>query len=290
MTARGNHGSTLEETPVKAGKVSTETSSPTVRNYSGTPALRIAHPERHALLGHRSAVLWLTGLSGAGKSTLATALERRLVARGVLATVIDGDLLRSGLSRDLGYAPEDRRENLRRATELALHLSAAGLVVIVALISPSRADRSEVARRMKETGIPFAEVFINTPLTVCERRDPKGLYRRARIGEIRSFTGLDSAYEPPLHADLELHPDLESIDQSVEKLLIHACRLSHCERPERVESIFLARNKNRRTPPLVSVARCLQVMFLGGQFDVRTPLWWSAEKCRLIAAHFSPRH
>jgi len=161
----------LEETPVKAGKVSTETSSPTVRNYSGTPALRIAHPERHALLGHRSAVLWLTGLSGAGKSTLATALERRLVARGVLATVIDGDLLRSGLSRDLGYAPEDRRENLRRATELALHLSAAGLVVIVALISPSRADRSEVARRMKETGIPFAEVFINTPLTVCERRD-----------------------------------------------------------------------------------------------------------------------
>lgn len=173
---------------------------------------------RGALLGHRGAVVWLTGLSGAGKSTLANALEQRLLSLGVLAAVIDGDVLRTGLNRDLGFSADDRRENIRRAGEVALHLARAGVVVAAALISPFREDRLAIARRMHETGVPFGEVLINAPLAACELRDPKGLYRRARAGEIKQFTGIDSPYEPPLAPDLELRTDLESVEQSLEKL------------------------------------------------------------------------
>jgi bifunctional enzyme CysN/CysC len=173
---------------------------------------------RAALLGHRGAIVWFTGLSGSGKSTLAAALEKRLLAAGVLAAVLDGDALRTGLSRNLGFTPEDRRENLRRATELALHLADAGVVVIAALISPFRADRAAVAERAREKGVPFAEVFINAPLAECERRDPKSLYKKARAGEITSFTGIDSPYEPPLSPNLEVRTDRESVDASLEKV------------------------------------------------------------------------
>jgi adenylyl-sulfate kinase len=187
---------------------------------------RAASDARAALLGHRSAVLWLTGLSGAGKSTLAAALEQRLVANGVLATVIDGDALRSGLSRNLGYTAEDRGENVRRANELALHLAEAGAVVIVALIAPFRKDRAGVAQRMRERGVPFTEVFVNAPLAICERRDVKGLYRKARAGEIDSFTGLDAPYEAPVEPDLDLRTDLESVEESLEKLTRRAMELA----------------------------------------------------------------
>jgi len=173
---------------------------------------------RRAHQGHRPAIIFLTGLSGAGKSTLATALGKRLLHGGILAAVVDGDVLRTGLSKNLGYSAEDRRENIRRATELALHLADVGAVVIVALISPFQADRSSAARRAAAKQIPFAEVFINAPLAVCERRDPKKLYQRARAGEIASFTGIDSPYEPPPAPTLELHTDIESIEQSTEKL------------------------------------------------------------------------
>ena len=163
-------------------------------------------------------MLWLTGLPGSGKSTLAAALERGLLAARRLAAVIDCDALRTGLSRDLGFAPEDRRENVRRAAELALHLAEAGLIAIVALISPLRADRAAAALRIRGNGVTFAEVFVNAPLSLCEERDPKGLYRKARAGEIRAFTGVDAPYEPPLAAELELHTDRESVEQSVELL------------------------------------------------------------------------
>ena len=126
-------------------------------------------------------------------------------------------MLRAGLSKNLGFSPEDRRENLRRATELAMHLADAGVVVIAALISPFRADRAAVAEKARERGIPFAEVFVNAPLAECERRDPKGLYQKARAGEIPQFTGIDSPYEAPLAPDLELRTDRESVEQSVEK-------------------------------------------------------------------------
>jgi len=167
---------------------------------------------------HRPAILFFTGLSGSGKSTLATGLESDLRAAGVLATVIDGDKLRTGLCRDLGFSETDRHENLRRATELALHLADVGAVVIVALIAPFRADRDLGARRAQENGVAFAEVFINAPLPVCEHRDPKHLYKRARAGEIKAFTGIDSPYEAPLAPALELHTDLETVEQSLAQL------------------------------------------------------------------------
>jgi bifunctional enzyme CysN/CysC len=173
---------------------------------------------RESLLGHRGAVVWMTGLSGSGKSTLAQETERRLLQHGVLCTILDGDVLRTGLSRNLGFSPEDRRENLRRATELAMHLADAGVVVIAALISPFRADRASVSERARERSIPFAEVFINAPLSECERRDPKSLYKKVRAGEIKEFTGIDSPYEPPLAPDLELKTDRETLDQSLDKL------------------------------------------------------------------------
>lgn len=182
-------------------------------------------PDRSAILGHGSAVLWLTGLSGSGKSTLARALEARLLSRGILATVIDGDELRGGLSQGLGFSPEDRRENIRRATELALHLGEAGLVAIVALISPLGADRDRAARRIRARGVTFAEVYINSPLDTCEHRDVKGLYLKARRGEIPGFTGIDAPYEPPATPGLELHTDRESVGESVAKLTFYTSSL-----------------------------------------------------------------
>ena len=181
---------------------------------------------RTALLGHRGAIIWLTGLSGSGKTTLATALEKELFRVGVLPAVLDGDMLRKGLSRNLGFSDEDRKENLRRAAELALHLADAGVVVVAAFISPFRADRAMIAERARERGMPFAEVFINAPLAECERRDPKQLYKRAREGKIANFTGIDSPYEAPLSPDLELHTDRESAEDSLEKLTLLALGLA----------------------------------------------------------------
>jgi bifunctional enzyme CysN/CysC len=175
---------------------------------------------------HRSAILFFTGLSGSGKSTLAEGLEARLRAGGLLATVVDGDKLRAGLCRDLGYSEADRHENIRRATELAIHLAEVGAVVVVALIAPFRADRHSAAERARSRGIAFAEVFINSPLAVCERRDPKKLYQRARAGEIPSFTGIDSPYEAPAQPALELHTDTESVEQSLAKLTAFALDLT----------------------------------------------------------------
>ncbi|HEY5080169.1 MAG TPA: adenylyl-sulfate kinase, partial [Opitutaceae bacterium] len=173
---------------------------------------------RSSILGHRGCIVWMTGLSGAGKSTLSAALEQRLLRSGVLAAVLDGDILRTGLSKNLGFSAEDRSENLRRAAELAIHLADAGIVVIAALISPFRSDRAMAAERAKERNVPFAEVFINAPLAECERRDPKQLYKRARAGQIAQFTGITSPYEPPMAPDLEIRTDRETVGSSIEKL------------------------------------------------------------------------
>lgn len=180
---------------------------------------------RAGLLGHEAAVLWLTGLSGAGKTTLAAALEAELLRTRVLSVVLDGDLIRSGLSRDLGFSADDRSENIRRTGEAAGLVAAAGAVAIVALISPFRADRRRVAERVRERGIHFAEIYVNAPLAVCEQRDPKALYRRARAGEIRDLTGIGSPYEAPAAPDLELRTDFETIPQSLEKLTQFALAL-----------------------------------------------------------------
>jgi adenylyl-sulfate kinase len=158
--------------------------------------------DRERLLGQRGCVVWLTGLSGSGKSTVARAVEARLLDAERLAYVLDGDNLRHGLNADLGFSPADRGENVRRAAEVAALLADAGVIVITALISPYRADRAGARRAAGARA--FLEVFVDAPLAVCEERDPKGLYARARRGEIADFTGVSAPYEPPESPDLVL--------------------------------------------------------------------------------------
>jgi adenylyl-sulfate kinase len=168
-------------------------------------------------------VVWLTGLSGAGKSTLAAALSARLRERQVPACVLDGDELRTGLCRDLGFSDADRVENMRRAAEVARLMAGAGLVAITALISPFGAERH--AARSRFAPGRFIEVFVDAPLAVCEARDPKGLYRRARRGEITGFTGIDAPYEPPAAPELRLDTSRLTPAQAVDAVL--ACMASH---------------------------------------------------------------
>jgi bifunctional enzyme CysN/CysC len=185
------------------------------------PEMRIEH------FGHRGAIIWLTGLSGSGKTTLAVALQARLFRQGIAATLLDGDNLRHGLSANLGFSDEDRKENIRRAAEAAKLLAEAGLVVITSLISPFTADRQNAATIARKAGIPFAEVYVSTPLETCEQRDPKSLYKKARAGQIPRFTGIDSPYEAPTQPQLELRADLLSKEQCLENLLKLALKLSH---------------------------------------------------------------
>jgi adenylylsulfate kinase len=173
--------------------------------------------ERAARDGQTGMVVWFTGLSGAGKTTLAVSAERRLFNLGYRTFLIDGDLLRTGLCSDLGYGEEDRHENVRRAGAVSSLLASAGLICLTALISPFRADRAR-ARDLLPPSC-FLEVYVNAPLSVCEARDAKGLYRRARANEIPNFTGISSAYEPPEAPDLEVRTDLLSVEESIDKVL-----------------------------------------------------------------------
>jgi adenylyl-sulfate kinase len=168
----------------------------------------ITRERRRALLGCGGATVWLTGLPAAGKSTIAAAVEERLVTRGRPAYVLDGDNLRHGLCGDLCFSAADRSENVRRAAHVALLLADAGTVALVALVSPYAADREQARRLHERAALPFAEVYVSTPLDECERRDPKGLYARARSGELRGLTGIDDPYEPPASPELELPADL----------------------------------------------------------------------------------
>jgi bifunctional enzyme CysN/CysC len=153
------------------------------------------------------ATVWFTGLSGSGKSTVAVEVERTLVAAGRPAYLLDGDNLRHGLNADLGFSEADRTENIRRVGEVARLFADAGVVALVPVISPYRADRDRVRDIHAAAGLRFVEVFVDTPLEVCEARDPKGLYAKARAGEITGFTGIDDPYEAPEHPDLRLTPD-----------------------------------------------------------------------------------
>jgi adenylylsulfate kinase len=161
-------------------------------------------------------VIWLTGLSAAGKSTIVDGLNPVLQARGLKTCILDGDSLRSGLCRDLGFTDHDRDENVRRVAEVASLMADAGLTVMVALISPTRAARHYARSIIGNER--FVEVFVDAPLAVAESRDPKGLYRRARQGEIRGFTGIDSVYEPPVFPELHIHSDQVSVATAVEMI------------------------------------------------------------------------
>lgn len=171
---------------------------------------------RIRVLGQKSAVLWFTGLSGSGKSTIANALEARINRAGKLSYLLDGDNVRLGLSSDLGFSESDRRENNRRVSHVAKLLWDANVLTLVSFISPFREER-ELSRRL--IGEDFIEIFVDTPLAICETRDPKGLYVKARKGEIAHFTGISSPYEPPDHPEITLPTDKETMEESIDRIM-----------------------------------------------------------------------
>ena len=179
----------------------------------------VAPGERMQFFGHRPATLWLTGLSGAGKSTVAFALEKELLAHGRACYVLDGDNVRHGLNRDLGFSPQDRTENIRRIAEVARLMNDAGLMVITAFISPYRDDRA-MARGIIGQG-NFIEIHVATGIEVCEKRDPKGLYAKARAGSIAEFTGISAPYEAPLSAEITLDTGATPLDECVDRIVTH---------------------------------------------------------------------
>ena len=168
---------------------------------------------REQLLGQRGCTLWLTGLSSSGKSTTAYTIEHELIRRGYLAYVLDGDNVRFGLNKNLGFSEEDRAENIRRVSEVAKLFADAGIITITSFISPYRADRDLARKLHKDGGLPFVEIFMDTPIDVCEQRDPKGLYRKARKGEIRGFTGVDDPYETPLKPEMVVKSAEDTLQQ-----------------------------------------------------------------------------
>lgn len=178
--------------------------------------------ERWKLLDARGATLWFTGLSASGKSTIASALEQVLVQRGVHCYRLDGDNIRHGLNTNLGFSAEDRAENIRRIGEVAKLFADSGCVALTSFISPYRRDRDlarQIHEKDKSGAIPFLEVYVDTPIDVCEQRDPKGLYKKARAGELKGFTGIDDPYEAPAAAELVLRPATMSVEQSVRACL-----------------------------------------------------------------------
>ncbi|QZT33921.1 adenylyl-sulfate kinase [Caldalkalibacillus thermarum TA2.A1] len=177
----------------------------------------VSKQDRQALNGHKSCILWFTGLSGSGKSTLANALARALHEQKVRTYVLDGDNIRHGLNKDLGFSPQDRVENIRRIGEVAKLFVDAGIMTLTAFISPYRADREQV-RALVEEG-EFIEVYVKCPLSECEQRDPKGLYKRARAGEIPHFTGISAPYEEPENPELIIETDRVSVEEAVEQLI-----------------------------------------------------------------------
>jgi bifunctional enzyme CysN/CysC len=175
--------------------------------------------QRAVRSGHRGAVVWLTGLSGAGKSTIAQVLERELFNRAMHTYVLDGDNIRHGLNSNLGFSPDDRVENIRRVSEVAKLMADAGTVVITAFISPYRMDRRRAREIALEGNAEFIEVFVDAPLEVCEARDPKNLYKKARAGEIQEFTGIDAPYEAPEDPEIVVHTDRQTVDESLATIL-----------------------------------------------------------------------
>jgi len=178
---------------------------------------KVTAEQRARRNGHPGRVVWLTGLSGAGKSSIATELERELFNLGKYAYVLDGDNIRHGLCSDLAFSPHDRKENIRRVGEVAKLFADAGIICITAFISPYRSDR-HLVREMLNDG-QFVEVFVNAPIDVCEKRDPKGLYAKARANEIKEFTGVSAPYEPPVKPEIELHTDELSVAESVTRII-----------------------------------------------------------------------
>jgi len=179
----------------------------------------VSRPDRERILGQQGATIWFTGLSGSGKSTIAVAVESLLVGSGRLCYRVDGDNLRHGLNRNLGFSAEDRRENVRRTGEVCRILADAGVIVLASLVSPFRADRAQVRALHDEWQIPFLEAFVDVPLEVAESRDPKGLYKKARAGEIKDFTGIHQPYERPEQPEILLESHRMTPDAAASGLI-----------------------------------------------------------------------
>lgn len=177
----------------------------------------ITKEDREKLNGHKAVVLWFTGLSGSGKSTLAHAVEQVLYEKGCRTIVLDGDNVRHGLNKNLGFSPEDREENIRRIGEVAKLFTDAGVIALTAFISPYRADRDKARALVKEG--EFVEVYLKCALDVCEERDIKGLYKKARAGEIKEFTGISAPYEEPLNPEVVVDTGVENLKESAQKVL-----------------------------------------------------------------------
>ena len=201
--------------------------------WQDDPVSREAREKRR---GHRGAILWFTGLSASGKSTLAMGVEKRLFEEGYFSYVLDGDNVRHGLNGDLGFSPEDRAENIRRIGEVARLFAEAGAIAITAFISPYRDDRDRIRELMNRPG-DFVEIYVSCPIEVCEARDPKGLYKRARAGEIRQFTGIDAPYEPPKNPEIVVETSLFEIDACVERVIAHLRSHGYINRSNRLRAL-----------------------------------------------------
>ena len=179
----------------------------------------ISRDDRDRLMNQRGATLWFTGLSGSGKSTIAVALEEALFERGHLSYRLDGDNIRLGINKNLGFSAEDRTENIRRIGEIAKLFVDSSVIALTSFISPYREDRDKVRALHEEAGMPFIEVFVDCSLDEAEKRDPKGLYKKARAGEIKNFTGIDDPYEAPENAEIHLRTDQMTLQEEVDLLL-----------------------------------------------------------------------
>ena len=179
----------------------------------------VEREHRQELLGQRGATIWFTGLSGSGKSTVAVALEEALLQRGHLSYRLDGDNIRLGINKNLGFSAEDRAENIRRIGEVAKLFADAGVIVLSSFISPYRADRDQVRKTHASDDLEFIEVYVRCSLEGAESRDPKGLYKKARAGEIKNFTGIDDPYEAPESAEIVLDTETMSLEQEVDTIL-----------------------------------------------------------------------
>ena len=181
----------------------------------------VSREDRSTILRQRGATIWFTGLSGSGKSTIAVALERALFGLGKLSYRLDGDNVRLGINKNLGFSEQDRKENIRRIGEVAKLFGDAGIISLSSFISPYKNDRDDVRRLHEQAGLEFIEVFVDCSLEEAEKRDPKGLYKKARAGEIKNFTGIDDPYEAPVEPEIHLHTDEMTVAQEVQIILDH---------------------------------------------------------------------
>jgi adenylylsulfate kinase len=179
----------------------------------------ITREHREKLLGHKGATLWFTGLSGSGKSTVAVELEGTLHEMGIVSYRLDGDNVRMGINKNLGFSAEDRTENIRRIGEISKLFVDSGVIALSSFISPYRADRDQVRALHEDAGMDFIEIYVDCSLEAAEERDPKGLYKKARAGEIKNFTGIDDPYEDPTKPEIHLHSDQQSLAEEIQEIM-----------------------------------------------------------------------